>query len=87
MNETSTILIARDISKHQISAGETAVKKVMALNLCVCVCVCGGGWGRSQLEDEPSVHVTREGVSVWFTGKFRGSAVGPVRSGFKKGLI
>ena len=47
MNETSTILIARDISKHQISAGETAVKKVMALNLCVCVCVEVGGVGAS----------------------------------------
>lgn len=62
------------------------MKKVMALNLCLCVCVEVGG-GKSQLEDEPSVHITSEGVSVWFTGKFRGSAMGPVRSGFKKGLI
>ena len=51
----------------------------------VCVCVEVGG-GRSQLEDETSVHITREGVSVWFTGKFQGSAMGPVRSGIKKGL-
>ena len=66
-----------------MSGGKTAVKKIMAVNLCVCVEV---GGGRSQLEDETSVHITREGVSVWFTGKFQGSAMGPVRSGIKKGL-
>ena len=41
--------------------------------MCVCVEVAGG---RSQLEDETSMHITREGVSVWFTGKFQGSAMG-----------